>query len=160
LFSVTEDLTTSSSTFLGGSSTFFGGSSVFLGKTKDFASSAGFFELVISPETDFTKGLLIGFGASSLGFSRTGSFFQGLLFAAGFSGAATGYCTGLSSVCFLFQGKDTAPLVGALTSSFLGAVLLDTVAPKGANSILVSKYLTLCWGLLLRNCSGKLLFEY
>ena len=109
-----------------------GGSSVFLGKTEGLTSSAGFFELVISPVTDFTKGLLIGFGASSLDFSGTGSFFQGLLLTTGLSAAATGYYTGLSSACFLFQGKDTPPLAGAFTSSFLGPTLLDTVAPKGA----------------------------
>jgi len=67
-----------------------------------------------------------------LGFSGTGSFFQGLLLTAGFSAAATGYYTGLSSVCFLFQGKDTPPVVyAALTSSCLAAIILDTVAPKG-----------------------------
>lgn len=136
MFSVTEDLTTSSSTFLGGSSTFLGGSSVFLGKTEDLASSTGFFELVISPVTDFTKGLLlIALGASSLGFSATGSFFQGLLLTAGFSATGADCYTGLSSACFLFHGKDAPPPIGALTSSFLGA-LLDTVAPKGAFWIL------------------------
>jgi len=137
LFSVTEDLTTSCSTFFGGSTIFLGGSSVFLGNTEGLTSSTGFLELVISPVTDFTKGLLIGFGASSLGFSGTGSFFQGLLLTMGFSAAATGYYTGLFSDCFLFQGKDTLPVVcAALTSSCLAAIILDTVAPKGAFPVL------------------------